>query len=142
MPNPTKTLKGNTPASNNVSSQIEVQNFDEPKLSETNPALFMQKYNMNEIKLAGKVVDKEISDPKPKIDKKTNEHIIDATGTSEFWDPFYSVEIIFEGASMRLNLKKELYEKLTIGKRYQFEGMMGMEFKKTQPIFFLATLIA
>lgn len=124
------------------SSQTEVQDFDEPKLSETNPALYMDKYNKNEIKLAGKVIELEVSNPKPKIDKQTNQPVTGQDGQPEYWDPFYSAEIIFEGGSMRMNVSSEMHSKLTVGKRYQFDGMFGLGFGKIQPKFFSATLIA
>ena len=127
---------------NNESSQTDIQDYSAPKLSETNPALFMAKYNKNEIALAGKIIELSVSEAKPKIDKQTKEHTKDANGNLEFWDPFYSAEIIFEGGSLYMNISKEIYSKLEIGKRFLFEGMMGLEFKKVQPKFYNATLIA
>lgn len=126
----------------NESSQTKIQNFEAQKLSETNPAKFMEMYNKNDITLSGKVVAKEISEGQIKIDKKTNAPVLDNNGQPEKWDPFYSCEIIFEGGSIRMNVQKDMHEKLDIGKRYMFSGMMGLEFKKVQPKFYNAVLIA
>lgn len=124
------------------SSQTTLEDFSAPKLSETDPALFMQAYNKNEIELAGKVIELSVSEAKPKIDKQTNEHSKDANGNLEYWEPFYSASIIFEGGELNMNLSKDIYEKLVIGKRFLFSGMMGLSFKKVQPKFYNATLIA
>ena len=102
----------------------------------------MAKYNTNEIKLAGTVVEMRVSEPRPKLDKNTKEPILDDNGQAEFWDPFYSVSIIFEGAELNVNVDKKLYERIELSKRYMFLGRMGMSFKKTQPIFSSAVLFA
>lgn len=124
------------------SSQTEIENYDIPKLSETSPSEYMRKYNLNEIKLAGKVVSMNVSEPQPKIDKQTNEQAKDENGSPAFWTPFYSVDIIFEGGELRVNLNESNYQKLVIGERYLFTGMMGLEFKKVQPKFHAVMLIA
>ena len=124
------------------SSQTELKDLSKPKLSETNPAKFMELYNKNDIELAGKVIDLSVSEMKPKIDKQTNQQSSDSNGNLEFWEPFYSCEIIFEGGSLKMNLSRDLYEQLEVGRRYLFSGMMGLEFKKVQPRFYNVILIA
>ncbi len=131
---PTKTTKPE-------SSQEDIKDYSPQNLSQTNPALFMERYNKNEISLAGKVIDLTTSDPKPKYEKDGSTQVINEDGSMAFWEPFYSAEIIFEGGSMRMNLQSSIYQGLVVGKRYLFEGMMGLEFKKINPKFYNATLI-
>ena len=113
----------------------ELPNFDNPKASANEMMLFMRKYNRNEINLAGTVTLLEVSNPSPKIDKKTNAPVLSEDGTPQFWDPFYTVSISFEGGMTRLNLSQLLFQKLKQGDRYLFKGSMGQSFGKVQPVF-------
>jgi len=121
---------------------LEVTNYDVVNMDGLDFSESMRKYNTNEIKLAGTVVELRESDPQPKIDKKTNAPVLDGNGQQEYWEPFYSVSIVFEGAELNVNMDKSLYEKMEVQRRYMFVGRMGTQFKKTQPVFYSATLFA
>ena len=120
----------------------EIQNYDVVNMDGLDFSESMRKYNTNDIRLAGTVVELRESDPQPKMDKKTNAPVLDSNGQPEFWEPFYSVGIIFEGAELNVNMDKALFEKMEMNRRYMFVGRMGTQFKKTQPIFYSATLFA
>lgn len=121
---------------------LEVTNYDVVNMDNLSFSESMAKYNTNDIKLAGTVTELRKSDPQAKIDKKTNAPVLDANGQQEYWEPFYSVGIIFEGAELNVNVDKTLFDKMELTKRYMFLGRMGTQFKKTQPIFYSATLFA
>jgi len=117
------------------------QNFDTPKDAQgmqEQMALYMEQYNKNVVQLAGKAVSTNVGEAKPKIDKKTNEPIL-VDGVPQFWEPFRSVEVIFEGGSMNVNLDAKNFEKISIGKRYLFDGIMGLNYGRVQPIFHTVT---
>jgi len=122
--------------------ESELINYDVVNMDNLSFSESMRKYNTNEIRLAGTVVELRESDPSPKIDKKTNAPVLDSNGQQEFWEPFYSVNIVFEGAELSVNVEKLLFEKMECSKRYMFIGRMGTQFRKTQPIFYSATLFA
>lgn len=120
----------------------ELQNYDVVNMDNLDFSESMRKYNTNEVRLAGTVVELRESEPQAKIDKKTNAPVLDSNGHQEYWEPFYSVNIIFEGAELNVNMDRSLYEKMEVQKRYMFVGRMGTQFKKTQPLFYSATLFA
>ena len=112
-----------------------VENFDSPRASASEMMLFMKKYNRNEVLLAGTVTQLEVSQPAPKIDKKTNQQVLSEDGTPQFWEPFYTASISFEGGMTRLNLSHSVFALLVQGERYLFVGAMGNAFGKVQPVF-------
>jgi len=120
----------------------ELTNYDVVNMDNLSFSESMRKYNTNEIRLAGTVVELRESDPSPKIDKKTNAPVLDNNGEQEFWEPFHFVNVVFEGAELSVSVEKSLFEKMECNKRYMFIGRMGAQFKKTQPIFYSATLFA
>ena len=101
-------------------------------------ALYMEQYNKNSVQLAGKVVSLQVGEAKPKLDKKTNEQVL-VDGVPQFWEPFRSCEVIFEGGSLNINLNAENYEKMVIGNRFLFDGIMGLNYGKVQPVFHTVT---
>ena len=131
-----------------MAKDVNTQNIDFDKEPQTveeaqNQMIqFMKKYNRNEISLSGKVVSTHVGEAKQKFDKKTNEAVLDENGMPAYWEPFRSVEIIFEGGSLNINLDKEHFENIVLGGRYLFEGIMGLNYGKVQPIFHSSTLIA
>ena len=117
------------------------KNFDSPQNAndmQEQMALYMENYNRNSVQLAGKVVSLSVGESKPKIDKKTNEQVM-VDGVPQFWEPFRSAEVIFEGGSLNINLNADNYEKLSIGNRYLFDGIMGLNYGKVQPVFHTVT---
>ena len=121
---------------------VEITNFDVINMDNLSFNESMAKYNTNTIQLAGTVVELKVGELSPKIDKKTNKPILDENGNQDYWPPFYNVGIVFEGAELSATVDKSLYERMELGKRYMFSGRMGNQFKKTQPIFYSATLFA
>jgi len=113
----------------------QLENFDSPKTSASEMMLFMKKYNRNEVLLAGTVTQLEVSQPSPKIDKKTNQQVVSEDGTPQFWEPFYTASISFEGGMTRVNLSHGVFDSLQQGERYLFVGAMGNAFGKIQPVF-------
>ncbi len=121
-------------AQNKTQNEV-VENFDAPKADANEMMNFMKLYNQNSIKLAGTVTQLEVSNPTPKIDKKTNAPILDDSGNPTFWEPFFTASISFEGGMTRINLTQKLFEGLQTNERYLFVGCMGQAFGKTAPVF-------
>lgn len=96
--------------------------------------LYMERYNSNSVKISGTIREKYVSDSKPKIDKKTNEHIV-VDGVPQFWEPFRSLTISFDGGEMQINVDKDMFDSSIVGKRYLFEGVKGMIYGKVQDRF-------
>jgi len=99
---------------------------------------FMARYNTNMVSIAGTVRSKYQGEAKPKIDKTTNEHIL-VDDVPQFWDPFRSVTIAFDGGEMDINLDKEKWESIVEGQRYLFEGVKGLNYGKVQDKFHMIT---
>lgn len=95
---------------------------------------FMARYNTNTVAIAGVVRSKFIGDSKPKIDKKTNDQII-VDGTPQFWEPFRSVTIAFEGGEMDINLSEDMFDNVQEGERYIFQGNKGLSYGRVQDKF-------
>jgi len=111
----------------------EIPDFDAKVPSNNDIANYMAKYNKNEVLVAGTVINTKVGESKPKLDKEGNQVVQD--GELQFWEPFRSVDIVFEGASMQINLDKENYSKITIGTRYLFGGRMGLQYGKVNAVF-------
>ena len=130
-----KEKKGNKMA--NQKKVDQVQDYDVPKDAQgmqEQMALYMEQYNRNVVELAGKVISKNEGEAKPKIDKKTGEPVV-VDGIPQFWEPFRSCEVIFEGGSININLDAKNFDNVVVGKRYLFCGVMGLSFGRVQPVF-------
>jgi len=107
--------------------------------------LYMQQYNMNEVKIAGDVRSVYVGEPKAKMKKETvngelvKTPVLNEDGSPQYYDPFYSATVAFNGGEMNINIDKTMYEKITIGKRYLFEGVKGLNFGTVQDRFHSVT---
>lgn len=98
--------------------------------------LYIEKTTTNEVKIAGVVRGKNKSEPKPKIDKKTNEQVINSDGSPAFWSPYYYVTLAFEGGEIDINVELDTFEALDMGVRVLFYGVKGLRFGKIDDIFY------
>jgi len=116
----------------------EVKDFDyvQRTIEEHNNAIrmYMERYNTNSVQIAGTVREKREGSAKPKIDKKTNEHIL-LDGVPQFWEPFLSVTVAFEGGEIDINLDRKMYEDAEVSSRYLFEGTKGLNYGRVQDKF-------
>lgn len=119
-------------------AKVEDKDFDKAPISVEDEhekmRAFMARYNTNSVAIAGVVRSKFTSQAKPKIDKKTNEHIT-IDGTPQFWEPFRSVTIAFEGGEMDINLNEDMFDDVHEGERYIFQGNKGLNYGKVQDKF-------
>ena len=65
--------------------------------------------------------------------------VLNEDGSPQYYDPFYSATVAFNGGEMNINIDKSMYEKITIGKRYLFEGVKGLNFGTVQDRFHTVT---
>ncbi|MDD3506639.1 MAG: hypothetical protein PHX65_08865 [Sulfurimonas sp.] len=103
--------------------------------------IYMERISTNKVAIAGVVRDKRVSEPKMKIDKKTNEPILNEDGSPAYWSPYYSVTIAFEGGEMPLNVKSDWFESLEVGDRVLFEGCKGLSFGRIDDVFHKYTIL-
>lgn len=102
--------------------------------------LFMESYNRNEVKIAGTVRSKYLGEPKPKVDKETKQQIL-IDGIPQFWEPFRSVSITFDGGELDIKLTKEQFEQVQEGVRYLFVGTKGLNYGQVTDKFHSITQI-
>lgn len=125
-------------------SQTEIKDFDQPVMTaeqqQEQMRLYMENYNRNEVKIAGTVRAKFEGEAKPKIDKKTNEHIL-VDGVPQFWEPFRSVTISFDGGEVDINVDKKQFAELVEGTRYLFVGTKGLNYGRVTDKFHSITCI-
>jgi len=102
--------------------------------------LFMENYNRNEVRVAGTVRSKYLGEPKPKVDKETKQQIL-VDGMPQFWEPFRSVSITFDGGELDVKLTKEQFETVQEGTRYLFVGSKGLNYGQVTDKFHSITQI-
>ena len=121
------------------------KNFDEVPMTQEqyqeHMRKYMQRWNMNEVRLAGTVRSTFISEPKMKVDRKTNEPILGEDGQPTYWDSFRSVTVAFDGGEVSINLSKDIFETMVVGQRYLFEGVKGMSFGRVDDIYHSVTML-
>ena len=128
-------------------TKAEELDFDQAPQQDPQEAmrLYMQKWNLNEVKIAGDVRSVYVGEPKAKMKKETvhgelvKTPVLDEDGSPQYYDPFYSATVAFNGGEMNINLDKNMFEKITIGKRYLFEGVKGLNFGTVQDRFYSVT---
>lgn len=100
---------------------------------------FMQRQNTNSVEIAGDARSTYLGDPKQKMTKgedgNWNVPVFDDAGQPVLKDPFRSVTIAFNGGEMSIPLNKEMFESISIGRRYLFIGVKGMNYGSVQDIF-------
>ncbi|MDD2651736.1 MAG: hypothetical protein PHX44_01720 [Sulfurimonas sp.] len=103
--------------------------------------IYLERLNTNKILIAGKIKEKRVSEPRLKIDKKTGEVILDEDGKPQYWNPYYTVVIAFEGGEMSINVKSDWHEMFDVGMRVLFEGSFGLSFGNISPVFHKYTIL-
>jgi hypothetical protein len=103
--------------------------------------IFMERFTRNKVELAGTIRGKNKSEPKPKIDKKTNEPIFNDDGTPAFWSPYYYVTLAFQGGEIDIPVDVEMFSQLELGNNVLMEGVKGLKFGKVQDNFYKFTLL-
>lgn len=103
--------------------------------------IYMERLNTNKVQIAGCVAGKRKSEPKPKIDKKTNEHILNEDGSPAFWSPYYYVVLAFQGGEMSVQVQDDWYEVLQVGQNVLFEGRKGLSFGDVRDVFHTFTIL-
>jgi hypothetical protein len=102
---------------------------------------YMKKISTNEVRLAGIVRSKEETAGKPKVDRKTNEPVLDDNGQQEYWDGFKSVTIAFEGGETRIDVHSDWFDQIVIGERVLFEGSKGLKWGKVNDVYHSMTVL-
>ena len=103
--------------------------------------IYMDRLNTNKVSIAGTIISKRVSDLKPKIDKKTVEHITNEDGSPAFWSPYYSVTIAFKGGETSINVLEAWYPLLEFGQDVLFEGRKGLSFGNISDVFHSYTIL-
>lgn len=123
----------------------EIQDFGSVPLTiadvQEQTRIYIERISTNKVAIAGVIREKRVSEPKMKIDKKTNEIILGEDGLPQYWSPYYSVTIAFEGGELPLNVKSDWYESLEIGNRVLFEGCKGLSFGRIDDVFHKYTIL-
>jgi hypothetical protein len=119
----------------NVSKPLTIEDVHEQT------RLYMERLTRNKVEIAGVIRGKNKSEPKPKIDKKTNEPIFNDDGTPAFWAPYHYVTLAFEGGELEIPVDVDMYNGLDIGMRVLMEGVKGLKFGKVQDNFFKYTVL-
>ena len=103
--------------------------------------IYMERMNTNKVLIAGSITSKRKSDPKPKIDKKTNEQMFNEDGSPAFWSPYYYVILAFQGGEISVNVLDDWYAELQIGQNVLFEGRKGLSFGNVADVFHTRTIL-
>jgi hypothetical protein len=101
--------------------------------------IFNEKSNEDSFSFGGKLISCNASQPRPKIDKATNEPILDSKGQPTFWDSVYWCEIQQLGKTRKYSVSVELGKDLNVGSWYTFSGENGDE--NVRPKVKLITLL-
>lgn len=124
---------------------LEVEDFGSKPLTiadiQEQTRIYIERISTNKVAIAGVIREKRVSEPKIKIDKKTNEVILNEDGSPAYWSPYYSVTIAFEGGEISLNIKPDWYESLDVGNRVLFEGVKGLSFGRIDDVFHKYTVL-
>jgi len=124
---------------------LEIEDFGTKPLTiadiQEQTRIYMERISTNKVAIAGVIREKRVSEPKIKIDKKTNEVILSEDGSPAYWSPYYSVTIAFEGGEISLNIKPDWYESLDVGNRVLFEGIKGLSFGRIDDVFHKYTVL-
>jgi hypothetical protein len=102
--------------------------------------IYMEKYIMNSVRIAGTVVSVKEGEPKPKFKKDdkgeyTTEHLLDSEGNIQFWETSYSANITFDGGELYVRVTKNMFDSLILGSRYLFTGIKGLSYGSIQDKF-------
>lgn len=103
--------------------------------------IYIERICTNKVSLAGVVRGKNISEPKPKIDKKSGEHILGDDGSPAYWSPYHYVTIAFEGGELDVQVEAEWHMSLQMGNRVLFDGCKGLKFGKVADVFHTYTIL-
>lgn len=123
----------------------EIKDYAKPLTAEDvqrEMRLYMDRLTLNKVSLAGKVISLEKTEPKQRVDKKTNLPVLDGEGNPQFYDAYHYATIAFEGGEVKIEIKPDWYNNLTIDSRISLEGRKGLnKFKQLDDIFHSYTLI-
>lgn len=101
--------------------------------------LYMEKYNTNDVRIAGDIRSKYLGEAKQKMSRdaegKYTIPVFSDDGSPVLKEPYRSVTIAFNGGEMSIAVSAEMFENVDIGKRYLFEGVKGVSFGSVQDIF-------
>lgn len=103
--------------------------------------LYMERLTTNSVRVAGVIRALNVSKPKQKFDKQTNEPLLDEGGNPIFWDSYYYATIAFEGGELDVQILVDWYDNLKLGSRVLFEGVKGIKFGKVHDIFHTYTVL-
>lgn len=126
-------------------NEEEIQNYDEPEITQDSMRLYMENYNRNEVRIAGTVRDIFLTEPKLKMKKALVDGVekkvpkLDEDGKEMFYEGSAYVTVSFDGGEMQVNLSKTLSDSLVIGRRYMLDGTKGMNYGSVQDKFHSAT---
>lgn len=102
---------------------------------------YLDRLRTNKIAIAGEIRSKRKSEPKPKIDKKTGEHILNEDGSPAFWSPYYYVVLAFQGGEISIQVQDDWFPFLDIGASVLFEGCKGLSFGNVADVYHNYTLL-
>lgn len=103
--------------------------------------IYLERISTNRVSLAGVVRGKNISEPKPKIDKRSGDFILNDDGSQAYWSPYHYVSIAFEGGELDVQVEAEWYASLQVGNRVLFDGCKGIKFGKVADVFHSYTVL-
>lgn len=103
--------------------------------------IYMERMNTNVVKIAGTVTAKRKSEPRPKIDKKTNEHLLNEDGSPAFWSPYYYVALAFHGGEIDVQVQDDWYADINVGDNVLFTGRKGLRFGSINDVYHNFTIL-